>query len=61
MLGVQRTTVSTVTAELAARGLIRAHRGRVEIIDRPALERASCECYEAVENHFARLLPEAAD
>lgn len=58
MLGVQRTTVSAVTAELAARGLIRTHRGRVEIIDRKGLERASCECYAAVEDHFARLLPE---
>jgi hypothetical protein len=58
MLGVQRTTVSTVTAELAARGLLRTHRGRVEILDRKGLERASCECYRAVEDHFARLLPE---
>jgi len=58
MLGVQRTTVTGVTADLAARGLIRTHRGRVEIIDRPGLERAACECYAAVENHFARLLPE---
>jgi CRP-like cAMP-binding protein len=58
MLGVQRTTVTGVTADLAARGLIRTHRGRVEIIDRPGLERAACECYAAVEGHFARLLPE---
>lgn len=58
MLGVQRTTLSTITAGLAARGLIRTHRGRVEIIDRPGLERAACECYETVEAHFARLLPE---
>ena len=58
MLGVQRTTVSTVTAGLQDRGLIRTHRGRVEIIDRKGLERAACECYAAVEGHFARLLPE---
>lgn len=58
MLGVQRTTVSAVTAELASRGLIRTHRGRVEIVDRRGLERSACECYEAVEAHFARLLPE---
>ncbi len=58
MLGVQRTTVSTVTNDLAARGLIRNHRGRVEILDRKGLERAACECYGAVENHFHRLLPE---
>ncbi|WP_394762359.1 Crp/Fnr family transcriptional regulator [Phenylobacterium sp.] len=58
MLGVQRTTVTGVTAELQSRGLIRTHRGRVEIVDRPGLERAACECYRAVENHFARVLPE---
>ncbi len=58
MLGLQRTTVTAVTGALAARGLIRNHRGRVEVIDRPGLERAACECYRAVEDHFARLLPE---
>jgi CRP-like cAMP-binding protein len=58
MLGVQRTTVSAVTGELQARGLLRTHRGRVEVIDRPGLEKAACECYAAVEAHFARLLPE---
>ena len=58
MLGVQRTTVTAVTGGLAARGLIRTHRGRVEVLDRPGLERTACECYAAVESHFARLLPE---
>ena len=58
MLGVQRTTVSAVTSSLAARGLIKTLRGRVEILDRKGLERVSCECYEAVEGHFARVLPE---
>jgi CRP-like cAMP-binding protein len=61
MLGVQRTTVTAVTTALQAQGLIRTHRGRVEVIDRPGLERAACECYAAVEEHFARLLPEVAD
>ncbi len=61
MLGVQRTTVTAVTGVLQDRGLIRTHRGRVEVLDRPGLERAACECYRAVEDHFARLLPEVAD
>jgi len=61
MLGVQRTTVTAVTGVLQERGLIRTHRGRVEILDRPGLERAACECYRAVEDHFARLLPEVED
>jgi len=58
MLGVQRTTVTAVTGVLQDRGLIRTHRGRVEVLDRPGLERTACECYRAVEDHFARLLPE---
>jgi CRP-like cAMP-binding protein len=58
MLGVQRTTVTAVTGVLQERGLIRTHRGRVEVLDRAGLERAACECYRAVEDHFARLLPE---
>ena len=58
MLGVQRTTVSAVTSSLATRGLIKTLRGRVQILDRKGLERVACECYEAVEGHFARVLPE---
>jgi CRP-like cAMP-binding protein len=46
MLGVQRTTVSTLAAELKSEGLIDYQRGRIEILDRPALEALSCECYE---------------
>ncbi|MDP3852750.1 Crp/Fnr family transcriptional regulator [Phenylobacterium sp.] len=58
MLGVQRTTVTGVVQSLEERGLIRRHRGRVEVVDRRGLERHACECYAAVEDHFALLLPE---
>ena len=51
-------THSPLIQDLQDRGLIRTRRGRVEILDRPGLERAACECYAAVERHFARLLPE---
>lgn len=61
MLGVQRTTVTAVASAMQSRGLVRAHRGRVEILNRPGLERTACECYAAVEEHFAGLLPEVAD
>jgi CRP-like cAMP-binding protein len=46
MLGVQRTTVSSLASELKAEGLIDYQRGRIEILDRPALEALACECYE---------------
>jgi CRP-like cAMP-binding protein len=58
MLGVQRTTVTAVTAGLQAKGLIRNFRGGIEVVDRAGLEQAACECYRAVEQHFEALLPE---
>lgn len=60
MLGVQRTTVTAVVQGLETRGIVRRHRGRVEIVDRKGLERTACECYVAVEDHFARILPQVA-
>ena len=45
MLGVRRATVSEVGSVLEDRGLIRRGRGWVEVLDREALEGASCGCY----------------
>ncbi len=45
MLGSQRTTVNEAAQQLQRAGAIRYSRGRVMILDRVALERASCECY----------------
>lgn len=55
MLGVQRSTVSQVASALKAEGLIDYTRGVIEIRDRAALERRSCECY-ATNQHFRRLI-----
>src|SRR5262245_38721256 len=44
-LGVRRTTVPLMLNQLAQRGLIDNHRARIPIVDRDALEKASCECY----------------
>jgi hypothetical protein len=48
MLGVRRTTVTVVANVLQQAGLIRYHRGQIEIVDRPGLEARTCECYEAI-------------
>jgi CRP-like cAMP-binding protein len=56
MLGVRRPTVTLVLAQLAKAGMISQVRGRLRIVDRPALESASCECYGTVKNIFDRLL-----
>ena len=50
MLGVRRTTVTLLAQELQKRGVVRYSRGRITILDRPALEACACECYEAVKH-----------
>ncbi|MDQ0463424.1 CRP-like cAMP-binding protein [Caulobacter ginsengisoli] len=55
MLGVQRSTVSTVAAALKTENLISYVRGSIRILDREGLERRSCECY-ATNRHFRQLI-----
>jgi hypothetical protein len=53
MLGVQRTTVSTVAHDMQAKGLIRYSRGLIEINDADRLEAQACTCRAEVRNHIA--------
>jgi CRP-like cAMP-binding protein len=55
MLGVARPTVTLVLGTLQKAGLIANHYGRIRVLDRKNLEAASCECYEVIVGHFARL------
>jgi CRP-like cAMP-binding protein len=55
MLGVQRPTVTLVLGTLQRAGLISTKYGRIRILDRPNLERASCECHQVIRAHFERL------
>jgi CRP-like cAMP-binding protein len=48
MLGVRRQGVTEATRRLEQRGVLRCARGRITVLDRPALERCACECYRAV-------------
>jgi CRP-like cAMP-binding protein len=59
MLGVRRTTVTLVAQSLQDAGLVRSRRGRIEIVDREALEDRACECYEAIRWQIERYLPVA--
>lgn len=56
MLGVRRSGVTLAIAALEKADLLRASRGRVQVLDRPGLERASCECYRLVRDELDRLL-----
>ena len=57
MLGVRREGVTEGALKLQEAGLIRYSRGRITVLDRADLERATCECYAVVKREFDRLLP----
>ncbi|MES2685356.1 MAG: Crp/Fnr family transcriptional regulator [Pseudomonadota bacterium] len=58
MLGVRREGVTESALKLQSLGLIRYSRGRITVIDRPGLEKRTCECYAVVKKEYDRLLPE---
>jgi CRP-like cAMP-binding protein len=57
MLGVRREGVTEGALKLQHAGLIRYARGHITVLDRPGLERRSCECYAVVKKEYDRLLP----
>jgi CRP-like cAMP-binding protein len=57
MLGVRRGGVTRAACELRARGLVGYSRGRVTILDVRGLQGASCSCYAATKDIYARFMP----
>lgn len=57
MLGVRREGVTEAALKLQRSGLISYARGHINVLDRPGLERRTCECYEVVKKEYDRLLP----
>ena len=55
MLGVRRTSVTVVATKVQNAGVITYSRGVIKILDRPALLRMSCECYETLVDQSAVL------
>ena len=56
MLGVHRPAVTLAAGALQKAGVIRYTRGKVTVLDREALENASCECYRIIARRNAQLL-----
>ena len=56
MLGVRREGVTEAAGKLQRKGLIRYHRGRIDVIDKAGLQAAACECYQVVKNELDRLI-----
>lgn len=56
MVGVQRPTITLIAGLFQRAGIITYKRGLITILDRTALEAASCECYGIVRSQFQRLL-----
>jgi CRP-like cAMP-binding protein len=56
MLGVHRPAVTLAAGALQRAGVIRYARGKVTVLDRSALERASCRCYRIIARRVEELL-----
>ena len=56
MLGVQRTSVTVAARRMQDQRIIKYSRGRISVLDRPALLRNVCECYRAYRRDQALLL-----
>jgi len=56
MLGANRKSVTLAALSMQTAGLINYRRGKIQILDRPGLEKASCECYAIVKERFDAFL-----
>lgn len=56
MLGVRRVGVTKAAGHLRRRRLISYRRGQITVLDRHALESASCGCYQAMKRTYDRFL-----
>ncbi|WP_065754056.1 Crp/Fnr family transcriptional regulator [Bradyrhizobium paxllaeri] len=57
MMGVRRTSVTTVAGALQDAGLISYTRGRLHIVDINQIRKRACECDDAVRSNYQRMFP----
>jgi hypothetical protein len=58
MLGISGTLMREGAMKLQAEGLIHYANGTIRVMDRPGIEKRSCECYSVVKDEYDRLLPQ---
>jgi len=56
MIGAERSTATIAAGALKRAGLIDYHRGFVQIVNRPMLEDAACECYQLLRSQYGTIL-----
>jgi CRP-like cAMP-binding protein len=56
ILGANRKSVTLAAQSMQTAGLISYRRGTIQVLDRPGMERASCECYAIVKERFDAFL-----
>jgi len=61
LLGVRRESITEASGKLQSAGLIRYHRGRITVLNRPGLEARVCECYAVVRAELDRLVGQPSD
>jgi CRP-like cAMP-binding protein len=57
LLGIQRTSVTMVQGKLGRAGLIRTHRGLIDLLSIDGLQDCSCECYRVLKDRAAVIFP----
>jgi CRP-like cAMP-binding protein len=61
MLGVRRTSVTTVAHTFQQAGMLSYTGGKIQVLDVEGLKESACECYETIKEQYAQLLvPSAA-
>ncbi|MGH6838184.1 MAG: Crp/Fnr family transcriptional regulator [Methylocella sp.] len=56
MMGINRKSVTLAAQAMQRAGFIDYRRGRMQVLDRPGLENAACECYAIVSRRFDAFL-----
>lgn len=58
MLGVQRTSIGHIASSMQREGIIRYHRGKIEVVDLERLKAHACECLEQINHELKEFISE---